>query len=1034
MSTARRYGKSKGGGAFGTTGSTREESQASPHFATDASAPFPFNDPISSATSPLSKDYMNYRPRPPSPRPTDVLQEEFRMRGRKLPTELRGYPYEMDYAKKAGDGGVQHMEDGGAPFLGGAGFEGPGNPLDIPAMKEFAEKVGPVAKEVGKEAFRGITPRIVSDPILGADVPREERIQQMSQRAKDLGNMSPWLHAGETAWDFASEGAGPIASLTVPPLARAAPVLRHLGPRAVATLTGAVAGLPGLINQYRGQQPEAPSFVGEARAQSAPKTAPAQDPPEVQKLPEALKEVGRLQIELRNKGYYTGNIDGQMKGHTEDAMRRYQADEARKAGEGAKQRQQEIELGKTRAGETAAQAKLAEEQRVAKEHTDLEAARLRGNEAMRQAKLHQSTPSWFMQKYGPALGYGAGVALGGIFGGGSRLFYNRKSNALTRRANDLLHEANANPDDWMGNAGRASEFSTLGQENNPLPGGQGWKAMVPGGDKRGPAIEPFPTSPHPPGYDFNPASPPGSQLFQPGRSPAELRATGIEGGGFALDTAWAAYMEHGAQNELAAAREDLLKHPDDKVAQDRYNDAEDKVALYESLGGVGRAGGLTTAVVSGALPLKRVRPMTGQYNALESRLLDYLNRTRGVGGPGGGPPQGRPLPGPQGQGGTQPQLPQTRPTPIGPSPLPPQKRLPPPLSHQPTEGTATPEPPPVVPPKPNPPVSEPKITGPVQPMPGQNEMAGRSSTGTPSGYSELGGKFKDHHKRNLLRDRISGLLRRREDIEGGYKHAGGDVHATDNKYPGGKVNDPASSRSLHAGLPGLDIARRYAGNARATPYPRGSAYAEGRPVNIAARGSFAPGGAAGIGLGDITHPSLHQMPWESPAHAVREIAGGEMPKGYQRHASGGDVEKGDDRRHDKPGKLFHGAIEGPTGGRADKVPMTVRSGAYVVPADCVAGRGQGNTEAGQRYLAGLEQHALKEYRAKGGSITALAQHAKTPGVPIKAAHGERVIPPEIVAAFGEGDLDRGHQVLDHMVKHMRERDIHTLQNLPPPQV
>jgi hypothetical protein len=56
----------------------------------------------------------------------------------------------------------------------------------------------------------------------------------------------------------------------------------------------------------------------------------------------------------------------------------------------------------------------------------------------------------------------------------------------------------------------------------------------------------------------------------------------------------------------------------------------------------------------------------------------------------------------------------------------------------------------------------------------------------------------------------------------------------------------------------------------------------------------------------------------------------------------------------------------------------------------------------------------------------------TDAVPIVAAGGEYVIPPEDVVRIGGGDLDHGHKVLDAFVKKMRQKTIKTLQSLPGP--
>lgn len=68
----------------------------------------------------------------------------------------------------------------------------------------------------------------------------------------------------------------------------------------------------------------------------------------------------------------------------------------------------------------------------------------------------------------------------------------------------------------------------------------------------------------------------------------------------------------------------------------------------------------------------------------------------------------------------------------------------------------------------------------------------------------------------------------------------------------------------------------------------------------------------------------------------------------------------------------------------------------------------------------METTALK---AAGGA---------TEGIPIVAAGGEYVIPPEAVLKIGNGDLDHGHKILDSFVKKMRQKTIRTLQKLPGP--
>ena len=121
-----------------------------------------------------------------------------------------------------------------------------------------------------------------------------------------------------------------------------------------------------------------------------------------------------------------------------------------------------------------------------------------------------------------------------------------------------------------------------------------------------------------------------------------------------------------------------------------------------------------------------------------------------------------------------------------------------------------------------------------------------------------------------------------------------------------------------------------------------------------------------------------------------------------------------------------GAIRSPVAGRTDHLPMHVPSGSYVIPADIVSSFGEGNTEAGFKVLdMALEKYGNSpQARASGGSSGVQ--------VPIVAAGGEYVIPPEVVTAIGEGDMDLGHTELDSFVKTMRKKLIDTLKKLPGP--
>lgn len=125
-------------------------------------------------------------------------------------------------------------------------------------------------------------------------------------------------------------------------------------------------------------------------------------------------------------------------------------------------------------------------------------------------------------------------------------------------------------------------------------------------------------------------------------------------------------------------------------------------------------------------------------------------------------------------------------------------------------------------------------------------------------------------------------------------------------------------------------------------------------------------------------------------------------------------------------KSHVGPIRSDVAGRTDHLPMHVPSGSYVIPADIISGLGEGNTAAGFKAFGKMMNPyggVPKAYAAGGG-----VQEQ----VPIIAAGGEYVIPPETVAAIGGGDMDKGHRELDAFVKKMRANLIKTLKKLPGP--
>lgn len=118
-----------------------------------------------------------------------------------------------------------------------------------------------------------------------------------------------------------------------------------------------------------------------------------------------------------------------------------------------------------------------------------------------------------------------------------------------------------------------------------------------------------------------------------------------------------------------------------------------------------------------------------------------------------------------------------------------------------------------------------------------------------------------------------------------------------------------------------------------------------------------------------------------------------------------------------------GAIVSHIPGRTDKIPMDVKSGSFVIPADIVSGLGQGNTLAGIKKVQDLFEHHVSGFPAEADI---------SEPVPIIAAGGEYVLSPATVKKYGKGDINRGHNELDKWVIKTRKELINTLKNLPGP--
>jgi len=158
-----------------------------------------------------------------------------------------------------------------------------------------------------------------------------------------------------------------------------------------------------------------------------------------------------------------------------------------------------------------------------------------------------------------------------------------------------------------------------------------------------------------------------------------------------------------------------------------------------------------------------------------------------------------------------------------------------------------------------------------------------------------------------------------------------------------------------------------------------------------------------------------------------------------------------------------GALRAPTPGRSDVLAVDTQPGAYVLPADVVAGIGHGNSDAGMATLDKMfkapsapspaapvlpKRHKFIPRPPKrpmpafavGGDIDMDGDmmpsdtdlDGEKPTAQIAAAGGEYIVPAEKVAELGGGSLERGNAILAALVAKIRGETIRDLSSMPPP--
>jgi len=137
-----------------------------------------------------------------------------------------------------------------------------------------------------------------------------------------------------------------------------------------------------------------------------------------------------------------------------------------------------------------------------------------------------------------------------------------------------------------------------------------------------------------------------------------------------------------------------------------------------------------------------------------------------------------------------------------------------------------------------------------------------------------------------------------------------------------------------------------------------------------------------------------------------------------------------------PPKLSIGALVGTTTGRSDKLATAVPHGSHVLPADTIAALGDGNSIAGLRLAQSMFPRSNgkpgRPYGSRTKKFGSFADGGEPPAVDVNLSHGEFVVHPEDVVAFGDGDAQAGHDSLDQFILHVRDKYQKKLKKLPGP--
>jgi hypothetical protein len=137
-------------------------------------------------------------------------------------------------------------------------------------------------------------------------------------------------------------------------------------------------------------------------------------------------------------------------------------------------------------------------------------------------------------------------------------------------------------------------------------------------------------------------------------------------------------------------------------------------------------------------------------------------------------------------------------------------------------------------------------------------------------------------------------------------------------------------------------------------------------------------------------------------------------------------------KYKKGGSVIGVEIKGKGTGQSDDIPKTVPENSWVWDATTVAHAGDGTTNAGQKAIENFEKmikkHKLPEVK---NEIDISIKHKPLRKVPCALSNGERVTPPHLVAAAGDGCFEKGSAVLRKMTHELRKHKASKGLDLPP---